>query len=59
MVSDKHSNLVCTICGTDIEVPFCCSKQMGIADDILVCSLCGSKEELPICCGKNMKIVIS
>lgn len=59
MVQNKHSNLVCNICGTDIEVPFCCSKDMKIEENTLICTLCGSKEDIPICCGKKMQVIIS
>ena len=53
-----HSDLRCTICGTDIEVPMCCEGEMAVQGDALVCHLCESKKEVPICCGKKMKVVL-
>ncbi|MEK6903197.1 MAG: hypothetical protein AABW64_00950 [Nanoarchaeota archaeon] len=49
----EHQCFQCTICGTEINVPLCCEKQMEIVDSELVCSLCGSNQEIPICCNQN------
>ncbi|MEK6839339.1 MAG: hypothetical protein AABX72_00185 [Nanoarchaeota archaeon] len=51
----KHSDLTCTICGTDIEVPMCCEADMQVEEEKLVCSMCGNEKNIPICCGKQMK----
>ena len=53
----KHNHLMCTICGTDMEVPMCCSKEMAIVNGELTCKLCGNEEDIPICCGKEVKVV--
>ena len=52
----EHSDLRCTICGTDIEVPMCCEEDMEVGEGFLICSLCGSKKKIPICCGKDMAV---
>ncbi len=59
MLRGKHSDLTCTICGTDIEVPMCCEKEMWIEDNVLVCEMCGNQKNIPICCGKGMKVARS
>ena len=50
----KHSDMVCTICDTTIEVPLCCQDDMAIENDKLVCTMCGNQQHIPICCGKQM-----
>jgi len=54
-MSKKHADLVCTMCGTDIEVPMCCEGDMKVEEDKLMCSMCGNEKNIPICCGKQMK----
>ena len=56
-MAKKHEHLMCTVCGTDIEIPMCCEKEPAIVEGMLVCKLCGSEQEIPICCGKEVKIV--
>ena len=55
----KHSDLVCVMCGTDIEVPMCCEGDMEVEGDMLTCTMCGNQKNIPICCGKGMKIAKS
>jgi len=50
----KRNLLECTLCGTGLEVPLCCKKEMKIKDSEFVCMLCNSKEDIPICCGNVM-----
>lgn len=47
---------MCTICGTDIEVPMCCESDMKVENNMLVCFMCNNEKSVPICCGKEMKV---
>jgi len=51
MVEGEH--LKCTICGTEIEVPLCCEREMNVSDGTLRCMLCNTKKQISICCGKK------
>jgi hypothetical protein len=59
MVKKVSNKLVCSICGSEKEVPVCCNQSMIVKDDYLLC--CCSKEcayqPIPECCGKKMKYV--
>jgi len=51
------NKLICSICGSEKEVPVCCDKSMMVKDDYLLC--CCSKEcgyqPIPECCGIKME----
>ena len=40
----------CRLCGTDIEVPLCCSTTMTQKSGKFICDMCGTESEVPICC---------
>lgn len=56
MVLKIAKKLVCSICGTEIEVPTCCDKSMIAKNGYLLC--CCSEEcgyqPIPECCGLQM-----
>lgn len=49
--------LQCTICSTELKVPFCCKKEMRVQDSAFICMLCNSEQDIPICCEKTMVVV--
>ena len=59
---NKMSNkLVCSICGSEREVPVCCDKSMMVKDDYLLCC-CSKGEEcgyqpIPVCCELKMDYI--
>lgn len=53
----KQKLLTCTICNTEIKVPFCCKKEMQVRNGILICSLCNSEQDISVCCENTMVAV--
>ena len=55
----KIAKLVCSICGSEKNVPKCCDKSMIVKEDYLLCCCSENCDHQPIpkCCGKTMDYV--
>jgi hypothetical protein len=51
--------LVCSVCGSEKDVPKCCDKSMILKGDYLICCCSEdcSYQAIPECCGKKMEYV--